>query len=340
MSIEQQATPADPRVAGVENLLADYQALEAEAGTAPEAPEAKPDKAPEKVAEKPKEEPKKPEGKKTAAQYAADRIAAKNARIAEKEAELTAKEQELVRKLAEAGTTSPAALKAMAESGKADELAKAIGFESWEKLNDHFARLYSSPEYKRIRELEEKDRARDKADADARASRDAEQLRAREAQQWADAQAEVGETLKGSDDAVFAKFGEDDGFCAEVLRRVVESRGALDINDAARDVIFGVEDEDGKLVTPGIMHRTRAWTEILGDRLTVKAETAQAGTPTRPGSKQVAKPQKHVSRQSATEAANPLPKEMTDAEWKQYATDELSRAWREQQEKERRERTG
>lgn len=333
MSIEQQATPADPRMAVPEDLMAMYQAVEAEA--APDAPaegkpavEAKPDKPAEKQPEKAKEEPKKPEGKKTAAQYAADRIAAKNARIAEREAQIATKEQELAAKLAEAAATSPAALKALAESGKADEIAKLLGFKDWNEVNSHFARLYASPEYKRIRELETKAAERDKADADARAAREAERLRQEEAQQWADAQAETSETLKGSDDPVLAKFGEDEGFCAEVLRRVVASRGERDIADAAQDVL------------DGIIERVRRWNEDLGDRLTVKAETAQAGTPTRPGSKQVAKPQKHVSRQSATEAANPLPKEMTDAEWKAFATDELSRAWREQQEKERRERAG
>jgi len=328
--LEQQAVTADPRVAGTEDLLAQFRAIEKEAGEAPaEEPAAEPAKAePEKPKEEAAEKPKKPEGKKTAAQYAADRIAAKNARIEAREAELATKEQELSRKLADADATSPAKLKALVESGRADDLAKTMGYESWEKLNDHFARLYASPEYKRIRELEAKDAAREKEIADARAAAEARQLQEREAQQWAAAQVEVGDTLKGNDDPVLAKFGEDEGFCAEVLRRVVAGKGEKDIDEVAQEVL------------DGIVERVRRWKEDLGDRLSEKAETAAAGTPNRPGSKQAAKPQKHVSRQSATEAANPLPKEMTDAEWKAFGTAELAKAMRADEEARLKERQG
>jgi hypothetical protein len=323
------ATPADVRVAGVENLLADYNALAAEKGEEPVNEPAPAPAAAPPAAAKPKEEPKPEkkgrEGKKTAQDYALERIAQREQRLAAREQELTAKVADLDAKLAEVGATSPAQLRALVESGKADDLAKTMGFDSWNALNDHFARLYASPEYKRIRDLEQTT-ARMAREKEERDQRERAAIADREWQETVQAAvAEVGDVLKGSGDEVLALHAEDTDFCAEVTRQILQAGGNPDVEEIARKVASGAEK------------RYRQWHKVYGDRPASTAETATADPPTRAGSKQPAKPQKHVSRQSATEASNPLPKEFTDAEWKAFATAELRKAWNAEEEEKRRE---
>lgn len=332
-AMEQKAAPADLRMAGTEDLMAEFAAIEKaegkESSLLPEIPEvsAKPGEEPPKPEAKPKDE--KPKGKKTAQDYALERVRAREERIAAREAELMAKVADLDEKLSLADATSPAKLRALVESGKADDLAKTMGYDSWEKLNDHFARLYASPEYKRIRELEEKDRRRD-AEIAARAEQERQQAQQREWVASVNAAVdEVSEALKANDDAVLAAFGEDRDFCAEVTRLIIEDG----------------KDPDIEQIASQVLERVRARHEAVsarfnsqGGRPTSRAETANAGTPNRPGSKQVAKPQKHVSRQSATEASNPLPKNMTDDEWLAYGKAEMAKAFRADAEEREREK--
>jgi hypothetical protein len=338
-NIALQAQDATPPTAGTGDDVAEFKEIlaELEAKEAAENGEKPaPAKAKEPAEKKPEAAnddepaPKKKgiEGKKTPAQYAAERVRterdAARERLAEREAEVAT----LRAALASAESHAPGKLKELAEHGKTDEIATLMGFESWEALNSHIVRLYSSPEYKRIRELEKRDSERTKAEEDRVARETASRRAAEYQEQIKAATIEIGETLKGSENEVLALHAEyDPHFAAEVTRRIVAAGTDEDLEGIALRVAA-----DGEKAY-------RALHKIYGDRPTEKDESSQEESPNRAGSqKKPEKPHKHVSRNSATEASAELPDELSDEEFYRTVGPRLMREAHQRDDEERRKK--
>lgn len=337
---QMAAVPAmEASLPGTADLVAEFRAIEAEMGeageepeTAPETPDAK--TKPAKGGEKPNE---KTDGKPTVAERAKfreEKRAAKQAHL-EREQQLSGYEQklraadaEIQRRAAEIENAPPAKLRAMFESGKLDEFAKALGIDgvdTWEKANDHAARLFASPEYKRMREQDKeiqriKDDAAKKEAADKQAREEWQTEREREqyAQRRTAAIAEIGTSLKTHDDEHIAALAEKDQRFAPAILAAIEKNPSLDVEEAAEQV----------------RDQARAFYDTLhevfgGTQAPRKPEATQVATPVRAGSqKPLVRPSKHVNRSTASEASPPADENLTDAQWLALAQQEMRGAYR------------
>lgn len=208
------------------------------------------------------------------------------------------------RKAAEA--TSPERIQELIDAGNFDEVAKAFGCTSWEDLNTKAARAFASPEFRRIRELEaaqaklEAERAEEKREREAAQAEYQRQQAEREFVTFVDTE------CKAATDPVVKALATAPEFTQAVYGHLVqhyrETGEQMDVAEAAQ------------VIADGARRRYAEWHKVFGSQPTDnQAEAAQAVTPDRAGSKQPARPTKHVARNRAAEAASPT-RELTHQE--------------------------
>jgi hypothetical protein len=331
------AEPATPESEDSVSLLADFNAVVAELGEAGDDADDDEPAAPvrgkdgkflpkDKADAKPKEEPAKvepekdePQGKVPPAERAQFREEKRRerAKLAQERQALEQQRAEL-NALASQVHASPK-LRELAEAGRGDELAQALGYKDWNGINDHFARSFASPEYRRIRQLEQ-EREAEKAELAQQQQSWQQRQQAEQRAQWeAQATGEIADHLKAGADESLAALAEDPAFAEAVLRTMVSAKDRhedLDIDEAA-DIVR-------ELARKRYEHMQKAF----GGRPTSQGEASQGAIPNRAGSKtQPARPvNKHVPRNSATEASPPVNEELTDEEWLVLANQEMRAA--------------
>lgn len=324
---------------GAENLLAEFRAIQAELG-GPEDEEveaAQLGQVLEETTEKPaptkgkdgrfvkgEKAPEKgksgTEGTVNRAERAAfERQARRDAKAAVAAQESTLSQRAFQLQQREQAVAEMAKARQLFDAGDYDGAAKAaFGAASWNDLNDQAARAFASPEYRRVKALEKQtqDMAAER-ERERQASMTAQQ-QAREQKVLGDFHANLAETLPKAEDATVAALAEHDpSFVEAVFNRVVA---------AARQG----EDLDPLEVAEEIVEHARAHFErvskVFGGRPTSMVEATRVASPDRAGSKQQpVKPQKHVSRSTATETSAP-PEFENDAEWVAFGTKALKRA--------------
>lgn len=322
---------------GTASLVDELAAVAAELGETGEDPDTEPETPAAKVKLEKKDEPPKPkenEGKPTVKEHIAFReerrafkqtVAATKAELARKEAELGQIWRGIQAEKAANENAPPTRLREMLENGQFDELVKALGskeIDSWEKANDHAARTFADPSYKlnqqTKRELEavKAEREREKAEAAQREDewRRDQAARAQAANREA-AIVELKASLSQSDDPHVAKLAEKDPRFSRAVLKAIEDDNSLDVEEAAEVVLKLARDHHLILG------------EVFGIQTPSKSEAAQAVTPNRAGRKeQLVKPNKHVSRTTATEASPPSDENLTDAQWQALAEQEMKKA--------------
>ena len=363
------AIPAsEATLPGTADLLAEFRAIEAEMGeggeateteAAPETPAA--NETPERDAsgkfvkkdakaepakdskeagkEKPKAAAKENDGKPTIAERAQFReekrewrakAEASEAQLRQYEQQLRAEKAALDAAKAKAIEEAPAKLRELFERGDADAMVKALGIDgidSWEKINDHFARQFASPEYRRVREVERK-LAETQAEAKRKEEEQAQRAQAYAAQQEQQREAalreratvEIADALKAAEDPEIAGLSATDPrFNGAVLAEVLRSR--CDISEAAETV------RDMARAHYIELHK------VFGTQTPSKSEAGSPATPVRAGRpQQLARPNKHVSRSTASEASPPADENLTDAQWLALANQDMKAAFRQEQE--------
>ncbi len=340
---------------GTGDLLAEFNAIEKEMGEAANDADgdagekaaleaAKPVKDAKPAEKKPAEaKPKETDGKPTIAERAAfraekrearEKAEAREAAIYQREQLIKQREAEIAQERETALKNAPAKLRELFEAGDLDGFVKQLGIkgvDSWEKANDHAARLFASPEYRRVRDVELKleaekaERAREKEER-GRQEQAAQQRAeaAREQELRAQAAVEVGDMLKTAEDPDIAGLASvDPRFNAAVLDEVLRSR--CDVAEAAETI------RDKARAHYDALHK------VFGSQTPSKSEAVdpkgKPASPVRAGSqKQLARPNTHVSRTTASEAAPPADENLTDAQWLALAHQEMKSAYRQEQE--------
>lgn len=337
----QSADPAVATPAGNQSLMEMFREVEAEVAAAEPAAEAAnetetpADDAPQAAPERgedgkfkkaaPKDEPaddepekkKGVEGKPTVKERISLRQERRElqAKIAAREAEVLAKEQHLQSLIDELESGAQKNVKALAESGDMDAVAKALGFSDWNDMNSQYARRLASPEYRHTKAIEAK---LAKLESEQAAKREAEQRQREQAAQQAqitEALQELDGALKAHSDPVVRGLAEDPDFGVAVynhMDHLYRTTGEMpDIDEAAQTIVDGARKKHSR------------FTAVFGGQPTTQAEARSRVSPDRAGSKQQPerKANKHVSTNTATEAAEPLPENMTDAQWKKWALD-------------------
>lgn len=326
----------EAQLPGTASLVDELALVAAELGetgdepeTSPETPESK-----QKDAERPKPAKKETEGKPTVKDHVAFReerrtfkqqAAAKEQELAQIYRGLQVEKEEIERLRTEAQSAPPARLVKLFEDGDLDGFVKSLGLkeiDSWEKLNDHAARQFASPEYRQVRavkaELEREKAAREARDAELAKREEAWRQDQSARQQAANREAAVVEltaSLSQSADPHVAKLAEKDPRFSRAVLKAIEDDNSLDVEEAAEIVLKVARDHAAILG------------EVFGTQTPSKSETAQAVSPNRAGRKeQLARPAKHVSRTTASEASPPTDENLTDAQWLALAEQEMKRA--------------
>ncbi len=276
-----------------------------------------------------KTEPKeKVEGKVTPTEGAKwrEKNREKMARLNAREQELANKEKELDRLRAEAERSVTQTARKLVEDGDFEAAAQALGHASWNKLNEHVARHLASPEYRRIRALEQAREEDQKRLNEIERQRTEQEAKQREEQVEAQAMSEIQSALAASSDPVIVGLNRDNHFAVLVYREMDKEHKrtgeVMDLEDAAQAVSARAQESYARLHA------------VLGGRPTSEAETRKRSP--EPGRESPERrTNKHVSRNTATEAAPPRPEKLTDAEWKEIAIKEWGDAVRQEREQER-----
>lgn len=194
------------------------------------------------------------------------------------------------------------AAKKAADVGDFDGYAKALGFDDWNAANRRYAEEASSPGYKRLRELEERDRRREAELSKAEQERRAQAEQAQRQQAY---QSLVTNTTKALETTggLHAEFAKDPGFISMVLdeKRKAFNEGDEDISDAdaADRALELIAEQHAKLLERftkyADKHKAAARFK-KGSRPTEKAETRDRERMPEKGRKN------HVSHSRATEA--------------------------------------
>lgn len=233
--------------------------------------------------------------------------------LARERADFESRANEVIQQVRERGQVIETFARAL-ESGDWDAAAKAVGRESWNALNKEVIERHQNPAYKRVLELERRDREREE---NARRQNEEREVRERQAkQQQARDQylSELGKTLTEHDDErVSALAQEDPDFVRYLFSlHVAQARraGEVDEQGALDDALAYVEKKYQTL------HK------IFGGQA-----ASQPELPARDGqapAKSARKRPTTVSRSKAVDAGPP--REMTDAEWRAHFSRELAKA--------------
>ena len=247
---------------------------------------------------------------------------AEKQKLAEREAKIAERERALASKPIEPGALTIAQLRQTFDEDKDDDFFKSLGFKDANDYVQHRVRRAASPEYKRIRQLEQEREAEKAQRAKEQQERQQqEQQQALSAQQKRDVETVKTELAKHEDADVVGLAGEDSEFVEAVYFTTLQKlypQGPTGVAADPEDI-----EEAFKESVQEIKERARKKYETLskffGDR-----PTSKDATPVRAGSRQQPAA-KHVSKQKGTEAASSA-KEMTDKEWLAFAEQELNRA--------------
>lgn len=340
-AIAEGARISTPAGGEQENLLAEFRAIQAELG-GPEDEEADAasvgvslEEVDEEKAKAKATPPKGKDGKFVKADKAGEktgtegkltvkeRVELREERRKAKEA-LAGREQQLSQREAaftakEAALSQSAKARELYEAGDYDGAAKAaFGATSWNEMNDVAARAFASPEYKRVKALEERDKVREAERERERQANMSASQQAREQKILGDFRATLDVSLpKAEDETIAALAAEDPDFVAAVFDTVVAAarRGEdLDPIEVAEEIVESARARFAKMQ------------KVFGGRPASAVEAARAATPTRAGStQQPVKPHKHVSRSTATEASAPAEFE-NDQDWIAFGAKALRRA--------------
>lgn len=257
---------------------------------------------------------------------AREALAAERAQVESEKQRLGQEFQEALRRIENEKQGIAGKLASMFENGQYDEFVKALGIkgvESWEQLNDHAARSFASPEYRRVREQEKKleqlkaEREAEKAENARRQQEwEREQERRQLAANEAAAIAELDGMLKSSADTAVATLAEDPQFARAVLA-VIQGDEDLTVDQAAQVVVKTARAHHARLV------------KAFGVQTPSKSEAGKPASPDRAGSqKQLVRPNKHVSRTTASEASPPADQELTQEQWLALGVAEMKAAAR------------
>jgi len=228
------------------------------------------------------------------------------AAVARKQAELDARDAAISAKAKELETYSPAKLKELLHSARLDDLAQLLGAKNWTEVNDIGAKAYADPAYRENQALKEEVKriaAEREEEKRLQAERQAEYQRQQSEREFI---AFVDTECKAATDPVVKALAAAPEFTQAVYGHLVqhyrETGEQMDVAEAAQ------------VIADGARRRYAEWNKVFGSQPTDnQAEAAQAVTPDRAGSKQPARPTKHVARNRAAEAANPT-RELTHQE--------------------------
>lgn len=222
-----------------------------------------------------------------------------------REAALAAKEAEIEARAKAAEATSPERIMMLLEGGNFDAVAQAIGAKSWEDLNNLAARAFASPEFKRMRNLEERaarlesERARERQQIEAQR----QEVQRQEAERQFVSHIET--EMKSSGDVVVRTLAtEEPEFVAAVYSHMANHYLAtgeeLDVSEVAQTIVSGLKS------------RLTRWMKIQGLQPTQpqQAEPTQVVTPDRARSTKPAKKSR----------------DLTHAEWIAMAAREMKKA--------------
>lgn len=121
------------------------------------------------------------------------------------------------RKTFESELTEARSIKEAKASGDANALAKAIGFEDWNKAQEHFLSHQADPNYKKLLELEEWKKtteAQREQEAKQRAEQEQRQAQLQAQQQY---RQQLSGQMKGSKDPLIAAMAEDPLFVGAIF---------------------------------------------------------------------------------------------------------------------------
>jgi hypothetical protein len=314
-------------------LLAQFNAIAAENGgidddaiaTTPAAPAA-PAKAPAPLSaavETPEEqktreaEKANPQGPKPG-DWAAFRAQQREgkAKLDKIEQSIVAREQAIAAREKATEATSPERIKAHLESGNFDAIAQAFGMKSWNEMNDHAARAFATPEFKRMRELEARAERIEAERAEEKRQYEEQQSEARRQQAEREYVTYVDTSLKGASDAHIKALSEDPNFTQAVFgfmsNHFRQTGEELDVEDAARQMLPNIRAHYDRL------HK------IFGVQATVQQpEAARAANPDRAGSN---KPARQTNKVARTRAAEPASGELSHADFIRMGKEQLEAA--------------
>jgi len=229
-----------------------------------------------------------------------DRI---NAEFAAREAAIAARE-----KASEA--TSREAILGHLESGNFDEAARAIGFRSWNDMNDQAARAFSSPGYKQTRQLAEEIARLEEERATEKRQRDTEQYEFQRQHAEREYVAYVDTSLKSSEDeTVRTLSAEDPAFTGAVFGHM-----SAHYQQTGEEL---TPEEAAKVIVDGLKAKMARWLKVKS--LGVQATVQQPEATQVAGSK---KPARQTNTVARTRAAGEVP----NAEFIKFAAREMRMA--------------
>jgi len=223
-SVQKGPAPTTPQGKG-ESFAQTMERMAASLGDEPEAAESEAEGAPE-PAEKPETKAKGPKDKKVVENEAV--LPSERAKFKEwkrKQAErIAADERERVSKLEEREKAADARLKKAEavekayELGDYDALAKALGAEDWNKLQEDVVAKLADPNYKRLRELE-KFKA-EQTEREEKQKREYEQQQAQRQRQEAIGKyfVDLKKQMTSSKDPLMAAMAEEPNFAQAIYR--------------------------------------------------------------------------------------------------------------------------
>ena len=213
------------------------------------------------------------------------------------------------------------------ETGDANALAKALGREDWNKLQEHFLSHQADPNYKRVLELEEKVRQREEREKQEEAQRTEREQQQQRIQAQNQYKATLAESMKPSKDPLIASMAEDPLFINAIFA----------IQQAHYDGSQTVTPEQAiKLVPRGGQRSLYDEMKTLHERLSKAFASAAPAAPV-VEAPPARKPAPKGPPPPATPKPSTLSRQQRDREWIEHARQRLDEAILEDR---RAERTG
>lgn len=188
-------------------------------------------------------------------------------------------------------------LEAASKAGDYDAIAKILGFDDWNKLQDDQIQRLADPNYKRVRELEERLKREDEEKAKAKEEGERQQATQAELAAQANYKRGLQTTMAGSGDPLVKAMADMPNFVNAVFR--VQQQHWQE--SGGRDTISA--ESAAKFAPPGGMS-LEAELKTLYERLTPvfgKTVAAPAGTPEKPKPKTPTIPQPPPAARARTE---------------------------------------
>lgn len=248
--------------------------------------------------------------------------------------------QELARQRAEieqAGQALRQASQAL-EAGDFDSFAKALGRQDWNELNKEVLAAYNDPNFKRLRELEKRERERQEAEQRRQQEAEARQRAEQREREMLAYKAELSKQMSSSENRVVQALADDPRFVEAVFRvqkhhwdpvarQTVTPEEALELMVGDKNLLTDLRDlysrlrnafgDEGEPSSPGAQNSESV----------PRAPKARSQSP---ATERAAKPRTSIPQRQASEAAPPEDISPDDPRWLNYWAKRMERSSRDE----------